>query len=85
MAIYNPSSLPFLHFCSHAQEILAQTYSKSLLSFAEDLLKEHQHFEKPFRMEEALTKSFARLDKDLSREALTKAANEGWLVVGWSP
>jgi len=64
---------------SHAryfQEILAQTYSKSLLSYAEDLLKEHQHFEKPFRMEEALTKSYARLDKDLSREALTKAANE---------
>ena len=62
------------------QEILAQTYSKSLLTFAEDLLKEHEHFEKPFRMEEALTKSFSRLDQDLSREALSRAANEGeWL------
>jgi len=58
------------------QEILAQTYSKSLLTFAEDLLKEHEHFEKPFRMEEALTKSFSRLDQDLSREALSRAANE---------
>lgn len=59
------------------QEILAQTYSKSMLSFAEDLLKEHEHFEKPFRMEEALAKSFSRLDQDFSKEALTKAASKG--------
>lgn len=58
------------------QEILAQTYSKSLLSFAEDLLKENEDFEKPFRMEEALAKSFSRLDHDFSKEALSKAASE---------
>jgi len=59
------------------QEILAQTYCKSLASFAEDLLAEHAKGEKPFRMEEALTKSFARLDQDLSREAISRIGNEG--------
>ena len=47
------------------------------MSFAEDLLAEHAKGEKPFRMEEALTKSFARLDQDLSREAISRVANEG--------
>ena len=69
--------MPTTNVFPSIQEILAQTYSKSLLSFAEDLLKEHEHFEKPFRMEEALTKSFSRLDQDLSREALSRAASEG--------
>ena len=71
--------MPTTNVFPSIQEILAQTYSKSLLSFAEDLLKEHEHFEKPFRMEEALTKSFSRLDQDLSREALSRAASEGLL------
>lgn len=59
------------------QEILAQTYAKSLLRFAEDLLREHEQFKKPFRMEEALQKAFNRLDEDISQEALTAAAFKG--------